>query len=106
LDRRLQVQVWSEKAQDLWGLRGEEARGHPFVDLDIGLPVATLREALRHCLDGTAVAQEEQVELDGITRRGKTVRCRVQVSPLRTSKGIEGVILLMEEVGANIQPEA
>jgi two-component system CheB/CheR fusion protein len=106
LDRRLQIQVWSEKAQDLWGLRGEEARGHAFLDLDIGLPVGTLREALRHCLDGTAVPQEEQVELNGVTRRGKSIRCRVQISPLRSSKGIEGVILLMEEVGAGIQPEA
>ncbi|HEY4591320.1 MAG TPA: CheR family methyltransferase, partial [Thermoanaerobaculia bacterium] len=34
LDRSLHVRVWSEKAEDLWGLRSGEVKGQPFLDLD------------------------------------------------------------------------
>ena len=38
VDRDLQVQVWNQRAEDLWGLRRDEAVGQHFLNLDIGLP--------------------------------------------------------------------
>ncbi|HEX3129363.1 MAG TPA: CheR family methyltransferase [Thermoanaerobaculia bacterium] len=97
LDRDLRVRVWSEKAEDFWGLRSDEVRGQSFPGLDIGLPVRDLQEVLRQSLreDG----QREQI-LDGVNRRGKPIRCRVRVAPQTGPQGIDGLILLMEEVGA------
>jgi two-component system CheB/CheR fusion protein len=97
LDRTLQIQVWSDKAEDLWGLRWGEVEGKPFLDLDIGLPVQELRQPLRESL---ARKQEQEIVLEGVNRRGKPVRCRVRCTPWMGMKnGMDGVILLMEEVG-------
>jgi two-component system CheB/CheR fusion protein len=94
LDRGLHVKVWSEKAEDLWGLRNGEVRGVPFLDLDIGLPVGELADALRGCL---AQAREQVKELDGVNRRGRSMRCRVRCTPL-LGQGVEGIILMVSEV--------
>ena len=93
LDRSLHVQVWSEKAQDLWGLRQDEVLGRPFLDLDIGLPAEPLRQPLRETL---ASGEEQELVLEGVNRRGKPVRCRVLGTPLHHGTG--GMILLMEEM--------
>ncbi|MFL6200329.1 MAG: CheR family methyltransferase [Thermoanaerobaculia bacterium] len=95
LDRSLQVRIWSEKAEDLWGLRREEIEGRPFLDLDIGLPVRELREPLRHCLAGKG---QQAADLDAVNRRGKSFRCRIRCTPHPGGNGgIDGIILLMEE---------
>jgi two-component system CheB/CheR fusion protein len=96
LDRTLHVKIWSQKAEDLWGVRENEARGAGFLDLDIGLPVRELQAALGSCLDGSS--PEHEVVLDGVNRRGKPIRCNVRCSPLLSPTGIEGVILLMEDM--------
>src|SRR5258706_6190724 len=51
LDQDLRVEIWSDKAQELWGLRGDEVQGKAFFELDIGLPVDQLRQPLLDCLD-------------------------------------------------------
>ncbi|TMF67105.1 MAG: PAS domain-containing protein [Chloroflexi bacterium] len=38
LDKSMRVQVWNERAADLWGVRSDEALGKSFFDLEIGLP--------------------------------------------------------------------
>ncbi|HEX7181206.1 MAG TPA: CheR family methyltransferase [Thermoanaerobaculia bacterium] len=98
LDRGLHVKVWSQKAEDLWGLRENEAIHQPFLELDIGLPVRQLRQALHDSLDGNH--SEHETTLAGVDRRGKPVQCRVRSSPLPGPAGTQGVILLMEEAGA------
>jgi two-component system CheB/CheR fusion protein len=97
LDRNLHVRVWSEKAEDFWGLRSEEVRGQSFPDLDIGLPVQELLQALRQSLKGNGNGQREQL-LDGVNRRGRAIRCRVRIAPHLGPSGVDGLILLMEEV--------
>ncbi|MFL6195335.1 MAG: CheR family methyltransferase [Thermoanaerobaculia bacterium] len=97
VDRGLQVKVWSEKAEELWGLRSDEARGQPFLDLDIGLPVQELGQSIRDCLAGQG---EREVAVDSVNRRGKSFRCRVRCSPLVGERGVEGGVLLMEELAA------
>ncbi len=96
LDRSLQVRVWSERAEDLWGLRWEEVENKPFLDLDIGLPVEELRQPLR---DALAKKREQEAMVDGVNRRGKPVLCRVRCTPHMAGRnGWDGVILLVEEV--------
>jgi two-component system CheB/CheR fusion protein len=94
VDRDLQVKLWNEQAEDLWGLRSEEAIGRPFLDLDIGLPVGELREPLRRGLE--ADNGSEELGLDGVNRRGRPMRYEVRSTPLRGPRGAEGMILLLE----------
>ncbi len=94
MDRALHVHVWSEKAQDFWGVRGDEVLGQSFLNLDIGLPVEELRQGLREAL---ADGREREQSLDGVNRRGKPVRCRVRIAPYLAAAGVDGLILLIEE---------
>jgi two-component system CheB/CheR fusion protein len=96
VNKDLNVTMWNQRAQDLWGLRNDEVQGKSLLNLDIGLPVQELRAMVRACIAGEAPAE---VVLDAINRRGKPIRCRVSCSPLVTpTKKREGAILIMEEV--------
>jgi two-component system CheB/CheR fusion protein len=95
IDRDLKVLVWNERASDLWGLRADEVQGRHLLNLDIGLPLAELRQPIRACLAGESRFQ--QLELDATNRRGRPIRCTVTCTPLDSAPGggIRGVILLM-----------
>jgi two-component system CheB/CheR fusion protein len=96
LDRELRIVAWNHRAEDLWGLRDEEVKGQKFLNLDIGLPTEQLRASIRSCLNG----DRDHVEstLQAMTRRGKSIACKVIATPLLTAtKEIHGCILLMEE---------
>jgi len=95
LDANLAVEVWNRKAEDLWGLRADEVRGKPFMNLEIGLPVEELKTPLRECLAGNS---PHRLVLDGRNRRGKAIRCAVVCVPLAgTDKHVRGAILMMEQ---------
>lgn len=97
VDLNLRVQIWNHKAEDLWGLRSEEAVGQNFLNFDIGLSVDQLRQPMRDCLSGS-VSNALAVLLPAINRRGKRIQCRVTCTPIVSSHGhIQGVLLLMEE---------
>lgn len=97
VDRDLYVQIWNHKAEDLWGLRSEEAIGQNFLNLDIGLPVEQLRQPIRTCLSGLPHSFTETI-LQAINRRGRSIQCRITCTPLIGGQGqVQGVILLMEE---------
>jgi two-component system CheB/CheR fusion protein len=69
------------------------------LNLDIGLPVAELRSAIRSVLAGSP--EPEEVTLPATSRRGKPIECHVSISPLRAGdRSVGGAILLMEERGA------
>jgi two-component system, chemotaxis family, CheB/CheR fusion protein len=95
LDNRLSIQVWNEGAVNLWGLQAEEVLGFFFFDLDTGLPVEQLRNAIRACQSGASNYQE--TTLNAINRRGKAIHCRVVCTPLVIANQQQGVILLMED---------
>ena len=96
LNQNLNILVWNRRAEDLWGLRTDEVNGRSILNLDIGLPVAELRDMIRPCMSGEA--KEQEVVLPAVNRRGKKIRCRITCTPLLTGKEKrEGVILLMEE---------
>src|SRR5262249_12057525 len=92
----LLVQVWNERAQDLWGLRSDEVRGRNLLNLDIGLPVHELRQTIR---DGLAQQYDyREVTVLARNRRGKDIQCRVMCTPLfGVDHTVQGVILVMEE---------
>lgn len=96
VNQEMQVLVWNDKAEDLWGLRDDEALGKHFLNLDIGLPVQQLRQPIRSCLLGESPSIE--VILEALNRRGRTIQCKITFTPLMDARGdICGVIMLMEE---------
>jgi two-component system CheB/CheR fusion protein len=98
VDRSQKVIVWNGLAEDLWGLRASEAEGEHFLNLDIGLPLETLRPALRERLNGAEDAAT--TVLDATDRRGHAFRCEVTMLPAGGpgSDGGASVILLMKRV--------
>ena len=94
LDSRLSIQLWNHRMTEFWGLRVDEVRDRFFFDLDIGLPVEQLRGMIRTCQAGENDYQE--LTLQAIDRRGKTIDCRVICTPLKTNAKQQGLILLME----------
>jgi two-component system CheB/CheR fusion protein len=96
VNRDFEVLVWNDNAADLWGVRPDEATGHNFLGLDIGLPVGELGPPIRSVLqDG---AHPVDLTLNAVNRRGKPIGCRIQLTPLvGADNATAGVILMMEE---------
>ena len=80
LDAQQRVQVWNHRAEDLWGLRFDEAVDNHFLSLDIGLPSEQLAPALRAVLSGGS--ERETRELKAVNRRGRAIVCAATVLPL------------------------
>jgi two-component system CheB/CheR fusion protein len=98
VDRNNNVLIWNYMAEDLWGLRAEETKGQSLMNLDIGLPVGQLRAPIRACLSGEA--QQQEMILDAVNRRGRSIKCHVAVNPFKNPQGnTQGAILIMEEMG-------
>jgi two-component system, chemotaxis family, CheB/CheR fusion protein len=94
LNREMQVTAWSPQAQDLWGLRPEEAEGEHFLSLDFGLPVDRLRDHIRAALNG----EQTDVVVAATNRLGRAIECKVTCRPLVLPGGeVAGVIVMMEE---------
>jgi two-component system CheB/CheR fusion protein len=93
LDANQLVRVWNRSAEDIWGVRADEAQGEHFLSLDIGLPVAELGSAVRAALRD----ERGEVVLDATNRRGRAIRCAVTALPLTIAPGdVTGVVVLME----------
>ena len=90
------ILTWNTEAENMWGLRADEVQGESIFGLDIGLPVDRLREPIRRCL--VDQIDREELTLEAINRRGRTIQCRISFNPLiGFDKNRQGVILLMEE---------
>jgi two-component system, chemotaxis family, CheB/CheR fusion protein len=95
LDRGLRVHTWTERSEELWGLRSEEATGQSFVDLDIGLPVHELADVVKASLEEKDGPR--RLSIAARDRRGREVMCAVTCSLLLDSGGrVQGVVLLMD----------
>ena len=96
LTDELRIRVWSPGAEDMWGLRREEAEGRSLLGLDIGLSADGLAPRLGHLL-AKANKSTSTVDLAAVNRRGKTVNLRITASPLRTEEGAtSGIILVID----------
>jgi two-component system CheB/CheR fusion protein len=102
VDQSMRIVAWNAGAEDLWGLRSDEAEGEHLLNLDIGLPVAELRPVVRPALLDPEYRQE--ITLTGVNRRGRTISVRVVCSSLRGRAGAAtGAILIMEPVGGEYE---
>jgi two-component system, chemotaxis family, CheB/CheR fusion protein len=99
VDPNFRILVWNRKAEDLWGIRSDEAEGANLLNLDIGLPVEQLRQPVRSALAKSDGAVNELV-LPATNRKGRSIQCRVVCAPLvgRDDGEPQGVIVIMEEV--------
>ena len=102
VDRQQRVQIWNDRAEDLWGVRPDEAVDHHLLSLDIGLPVERLAGPLRSILGGGS--ERELAMLEAVNRRGRTIQCTTTILPLLTSGAgdgdgqvVRGAIVLMED---------
>lgn len=96
VDQHLRVQLWNESATDLWGLRAGEVDGQDLLALDIGLPVAELREPLARALGATP--RTSDLRLEAINRRGRSFECEVRVLPLVTAASeLYGAVVLLRD---------
>jgi len=95
VDRQLNVIMWNDKAEDLWGVRFGEIDGRPFTRLDIGLPAAHLVDTVRRALEGRT---PDEITVEAVNRRGRPIQCRVTCTPLRGphESEVQGAIILME----------
>jgi two-component system CheB/CheR fusion protein len=95
VDHSMRVVVWNSGAEDLWGLRADEAEGEHLLNLDIGLPVGELRPVVRPAL--SEPVYNDEVQLGAVNRRGRHLTVRVVCSSLRNRAGQSaGAILIME----------
>jgi two-component system CheB/CheR fusion protein len=100
VDRQQRVQVWNHRAEDLWGLRQDEAVDHHLLSLDIGLPVERLAGPLRAVLGGSS--EREEALVAAVNRRGRTLECSTTILPLVSPGATDGqlvcgAIVLMED---------
>jgi len=96
LDGDLKVQVWNERATDLWGLRSDEVVGQPFFDLDFGLPAKDLQGMIRSVSRGEPEHDEATVE--ALTRRGRTIPFKISAYALADGGQVGGVVVVMQEL--------
>ncbi len=100
VDAELRVQHWTAIATALWGLRADEVINQPLISLDIGLPVGEVEPLIRAALAGTH--EFNDIELDAIDRRGKTIKCRVNGAALHDAQNNAiGVTLAITRSEAN-----
>jgi two-component system CheB/CheR fusion protein len=97
VDGDMRVLAWNTRAEDLWGVRSDEAMGEHLMNLDIGLPVEQLRQPLRAQLtDGDAGPQMSMIE--AVNRRGRQVQLRVTISRIVDHEPSASAMLVMEVV--------
>lgn len=96
VDLDLRVLAWNAAAEDLWGVRADEASGQHLLGLDIGLPVAELQPLLRRQVTGDA-EPHATVEIDAVNRRGRQIRVRVTISSFsQAADERSGAVVLMD----------
>jgi two-component system CheB/CheR fusion protein len=94
VDADLVVREWNEQAEELWGVRRDEATGRHLLSLDIGLPLEEVGPLVRGLLTGGS--QAVSGVLAAVNRRGRQVLVTVTGSQLRNADTVTGAILVME----------
>ena len=98
VDADLVVRVWNDRADDLWGVRQEEAVGKHLLNLEIGLPSDRLKPLVRQALRNGG--PPEEMHVDAINRKGKTISVRVTCSPFQLNAAVNGAIVVIDETAS------
>jgi len=104
VDADMRLLAWNSRAEDLWGVRADEAVGEHLMNLDIGLPVEQLRGPVRAQLTDEAV-DPQVLLLDAVNRRGRSVQVRVTLTDIR-DLATPAAMIVMEVVEAKPGPDA
>ncbi|WP_328333066.1 PAS domain S-box protein [Kribbella sp. NBC_00382] len=97
VDLEMRILAWNAAAQELWGVRSDEAEGQHLLNLDVGLPADVLRPLVREAL--TDPGQTSEARLNAVNRRGRAIVVRLLCSALRAADGKQrGALLTMEPV--------
>jgi two-component system, chemotaxis family, CheB/CheR fusion protein len=97
VDPEMRVLAWNRGAEELWGMRKDEAIGQHLLNLDIGLPMAELSPVLRDALRDENF--DATVALRAVNRRGRGISLEVRCSSLCNPAGsVQGCILIMDSV--------
>jgi two-component system, chemotaxis family, CheB/CheR fusion protein len=97
IDRDLRVLAWNHRAEDLWGVRTDEAVGEHLFNLDIGLPLEGLRTAVRDQLGDSSSTPAVSV-VDAVNRRGRLLQVRVTLTPVQGRPDVDAAVMLMMDV--------
>ena len=82
VDAEMQILAWNSRAEDLWGVRTDEAVGEHLMNLDIGLPVEQLRQPIRSQF-ASDDPQPSSLLLDAVNRRGRALKVHVTLTHIR-----------------------
>jgi two-component system, chemotaxis family, CheB/CheR fusion protein len=97
LNEKHEVVLWNQASTELWGLRADEVKGQSFFSLDIGLPVSELLNPIKQVVTKEKSYEERSVK--AINRRGRTIHCRVLMTPLEEHSGARhGAVLLFCDI--------
>jgi two-component system, chemotaxis family, CheB/CheR fusion protein len=103
LDQDQAIRSWNRWSENIWGLREEETVGRNLAELDIGLPLKQIAPAVHSVLAG---GEAVEMRVDAVERRGRTIRCRVRVSPLLYEDHASHGAALFVEVVAEVERAA
>lgn len=92
VDSNSRVLVWNDYCRDLWGLHEGEVVGQSLFDLDIGLPVDSLRNPLRSFMQ--LKKEYDEIKCEAVNRRGRKIQCTIHLTPLVASNSAGSVLLI------------
>lgn len=97
LDQQSMIRSWNRWSETTWGRRAEEVIGTRFEQLDIGLPIHRLREGISAVHTGRA--ENVDIVLEGVDRRGRAILCRVRMSQHVDDDGHQqGLVLVFQDM--------
>ncbi len=99
VDSNARVLVWNDYCRDLWGLHEQEVTGQTLFDLDIGLPVESLRNPLRSFMQ--LKKEYDEISCDAVNRRGRKIRCTIHLTPLVSEINAGSVLLIDDQLLEN-----
>ncbi len=95
VDDEMRILAWNAGAQELWGLRQDEAQGQHVLNLDVGLPMTEIRPLVREALTDESFVRE--LTIKAVNRRGRHIAIRLIGSAMpRHGGGVRGALLVME----------
>jgi two-component system CheB/CheR fusion protein len=101
VDSDMRLLAWTARAEDLWGIRTDEAVNEHLMNLDIGLPVERLRQPIRAQLADPEL-EPQAVVLDAVNRRGRQVEVRVTLTHIRDrGESMPAAMLVMDVTEAD-----
>ena len=102
VDEQLDVVLWNQTAEHLFGLRAADVVDRSFLALDFGLPVGSIGPLL-HAVAGDDVPRRARdsrsTVVEAVDARGVRFSCRVSVGRIgRATDGDTRLMVLMEPI--------